>query len=102
MAFSESIKIEVGYEDDGTIIFVDIDKENVPLVRRALAYLHKQEQEERQKTKKLASTCRNCKFSQPRASYDRTLCCSKKIVAKYYKKVVRPTDTCEMFERKED
>lgn len=30
MAVSETIKIEVGYEDDGTILFVDIDKEIQP------------------------------------------------------------------------
>jgi len=102
MAIAETIKIEVEYEDDGTIIFVDIDKEDIILVRKALAYLHKQEQEEKQKARKLASTCRNCQFSQQRASYDNTLCCSKRIVNKYYKKVVRPTETCELFKRKED
>lgn len=94
--------MEIGYEDDGTIIFVGIDKENIQLVRKALAYLYKQEQEEKQKMRALASTCRNCKFSQPRGRYDGTLCCTKKIVNKYYKKVVRPTESCEMFERKEE
>ena len=102
MAVSETIKIEIGYEDDGTIIFVDIDKENIPLVRKALAYLYKQEQEEKQKARKLASTCRICQFSQQRNRYDNTLCCSKRIVNKYYKKVVRPTETCKLFERKEE
>ncbi len=102
MAISETIKMEIGYEDDGTIIFVGIDKENIQLVRKALAYLYKQEQEEKKKIRALASTCRNCKFSQLRNRYDGTLCCTKKIVNKYYKKVVRPTESCEMFERKED
>lgn len=102
MATSETVKIEIGYEDDGTIIFVDIDREDIPLVRRALAYLYKQEQEEKQKARKQSSTCRNCQFSQQRARYDNTLCCSKRIVNKYYKKVVRSTETCELFERKED
>lgn len=102
MARSETIEIEVGYEYDGTILFVGIDKENIPLVRKALAYLHKQEQEEKQKARELASTCRNCKFSQPRDRYDHTFCCAKRIVHKYYKRVVRPTETCELFERKED
>lgn len=102
MATAETINIEVEYEDDGTILFVGIDKENIPLVRKALAYLYKQEQEEKRKARELASTCRNCKFSQPRARYDHTLCCAKRIVHKYYKRVVRPTETCELFERKED
>ena len=99
MAISETIKIEVGYEYDGTIIFVDIDEKHIPLARKALGYLYKQEQEEKRKARELASTCRNCKFSSPR--YDGTLCCSKKIVYKYYKKVVRSSETCELFERKE-
>lgn len=102
MTNTETIKIEVGYEDDGTILFVGIDKENIPLVRKALAYLYKQEQEEKQKARGLAPTCRNCKSSQPRDRYDHTLCCAKRIVHKYYKRVVRPTETCELFERKED
>lgn len=102
MATSKTIKMKIGYEDDGTIIFVDIDKGNIQLVRKALAYLYKQEQEEKKKMRALASTCRNCKFSQRRDRYDSTLCCTKKIVNKYYKKVVRPTESCEMFERKED
>ena len=100
MAFSETITIEVGYEDDGTIIFADIDKEQIPYVRKALAYLYKQEQAEKEKARANAPTCRNCKFSLPRDC--KGLCCSKQIVNKYYKKVVRPTQTCEMFERKED
>ena len=102
MAYSETIKIDIGYEDDGTILSVNIDNECIPLIRKALTHLYKQEQEEKQKARKLASTCRNCKFSQPRDRYDGTLCCSKKIVNKYYKKVVRPTETCELFERNED
>lgn len=101
MAISETIKIEVGYEYDGTIIFVDIDEKHIPLARKALGYLYKQEQEEKRKARELASTCRNCKFSWPRHRYDGTLCCCKKIVNKYYKKVVRPSETCELFERKE-
>ena len=101
MATSETIKIEVGYEDDGTILFVGIDKENIPLVRKALAYLYRQEQKEKQKVRELASTCRNCKFAQPRDRYG-TLCCTKRIVHKYYWRVVRLTETCELFERKED
>ena len=101
MPNAKTINIEVGYEDDGTIIFVDIDKEDIALVKKAFAYLHKQEQEEKQKARKLASTCRNCQFSQQRDRYDNTLCCSKKIVNKYYKKIVRATETCELFERKE-
>ena len=102
MPNAKTINIEVGYEDDGTIIFVDVDKDDIALVRKALAYLHKQEQEEKQKARKLASTCRNCQFSQQRDRYDNTLCCSKKIVNKYYKKVVRSTETCELFERKKE
>lgn len=102
MAISETINIEVGYEDDGTILFVGIDKENISLVRKSLAYLYKQEQEEKRKTRELASTCRNCKFSQPRGVYNGSLCCAKRIVHKYYKRVVRPTETCELFERKDD
>lgn len=98
----KTINVDVGYEDDGKIIFVDINKEDIPLVRRALAYLYKQEQEEKQKARKQSSTCRNCQFSQQRARYDNTLCCSKRIVNKYYKKVVRSTETCELFERKEE
>lgn len=101
MATSETIKMEIRYEDDGTIIFVGIDKEDIQLVRKALTYLHKQEQEEKKKTRALAPTCRNCKSSQPRSIYG-TLSCSKKIVNKYYNKVVRPTESCEMFERKEE
>ena len=50
----------------------------------------------------LASTCRNCKFSQPRGIYYGTLSCSKKIVNKYYNKVVRPTESCDLFKRKEE
>lgn len=98
---SETIKIEVGYEDDGSIIFVSLDKEQVNLVRKALAYLYKQEQEEKARARAEASTCRNCKFSE-RGRYDGTLCCTKKVVNKYYNKVVRPTECCEMFERKEE
>lgn len=101
MAMSETIKMEIGYEDDGTIIFVEMDKESIQLVRKALAYLYKQEQEEKKKMRVLASTCRNCKFSQPR-QYDGTLTCTKKIVYKYYNKVIRPTETCDLFERKEE
>ena len=93
--------MEIRYEDDGTIIFVGIDKENIQLVRKALTYLYKQEKDEKQKMRVLASTCRNCKFSQRRDRYDNTLTCAKKIVHKYYNKVVRPTESCEMFERKE-
>lgn len=102
MTTSETVKIEIGYEDDGSIIFVEMDKEDIQLVRKALAYLHKQEQEEKKKIKALASTCRNCKFSQPRGRYDGTLICTKKIVNKYYNKVVRPTESCEIFERREE
>ena len=102
MTEAKTIKIGIGYKDDGTIIFVDINKYDIPLVRKALTYLYKQEQEEKQKARELASTCRNCKNSQQRERYDRTLCCSKRIVNKYYKRVVRPTETCELFERKED
>ena len=102
MTKTKIVKIELGYEDDGTITFVDIDKDNIPLVRKALTYLYKQEQEEKQKARKLTSTCRNCKYSQQRDRYDHTLCCTKRIVNKYYKKVVRPTETCELFERKEE
>lgn len=103
MANAKTIKIEIGYEDDGTIAFVDIDKSDIPLARKALTYLYKQEQEEKQKARELASTCRNCKYSQQRElRYDHTLCCTKRIVNKYYRKVVRPTETCELFERKED
>lgn len=101
MAIAETIKMEIGYEDDGSIVFVEMDKENIQLARKALAYLYKQEQEEKKKMKALASTCRNCKFSRPR-QFDGTLTCSKKIVNKYYNKVVRPTETCDLFERKED
>ena len=95
MTEAKTIKIEIGYEDDGTIIFVDIDKGDIPFARKALTYLYKQARE-------LASTCRNCKYSQQRARYDHTLSCSKRIVNKYYTKVVRPTETCELFERKEE
>lgn len=103
MSSAKTIQIEVGCEDDGTILFVGIDKEDIPLVRKALAYQYKQDQEEKQRERKLAATCRNCKFSQQRElRYDGTLCCSKRIVNKYYKKVVRATETCELFERKED
>lgn len=102
MPNAKTINVEIGYEDDGKIIFVDINKEDILLLRRALAYLYKQEQEEKQKARKQSSTCRNCQFSQQRARYDNTLCCSKRIVNKYYKKVVRSTETCELFERKED
>lgn len=102
MTEAKTIKIEVGYEDDGTITFVDIDKGDIPLARKALTYLYKQEQEEKQKARELASTCRNCEYSQQRARYDHTLSCSKRIVNKYYTKVVRPTETCELFERKGD
>lgn len=101
MTNAKTIKIEIGYEDDGTIAFVDIDKNDIQLARKALTYLYKQEQEEKQKARELASTCRNCKYSQQRARYDHTLCCTKRIVNKYYKKVVGPTETCELFERKE-
>jgi len=101
MAISETIKMEIGYEDDGSIVFVEIDKNNIQLVRKALAYLYKQEQEEKKKMRTLASTCRNCKFSQPRR-VDGTLTCTKKIVHKYYNKVVRPTESCDLFERKEE
>ena len=103
MTEAKTIKIGIGYKDDGTIIFVDIDNGDIPLARKALTYLYKQEQEEKQKARKLASTCRNCKYSQQRElRYDHTLCCTKRIVNKYYKKVVRPTETCELFERKEE
>jgi hypothetical protein len=102
MTEAKTIKIEVGYEDGGTITFVDIDKGDIPLARKALTYLYKQEQEEKQKVRKLAPTCRNCEYSQQRERYDHTLCCSKRIVNKYYRKVVRPTETCELFERKEE
>ena len=102
MPNTKTINVEVGYEDDGKIIFVDINKEDIPLVRMALTYLYKQEQEEKQKARKQSSTCRNCQFSQQRDRYDNTLCCSKRIVNKYYKKVVRSTETCELFERKEE
>lgn len=102
MAISETIRMEIGYEDDGTIIFVGIDKKNIQLVRKALAYLYKQEQSEKTKMRILASTCRNCKFSQPRNRYDNTLTCTENTVHKYYKKVVRPTESCKMFERKEE
>ena len=101
MAISETIKIEVGYEDDGTIIFVDINEKHIPLARKALGYLYKQEQEEKRKAREIASTCRNCKFSLSRNRYDGTLCCSKKIVNKYYNKIVRKSETFELFERKE-
>ena len=102
MIETKTIKIEIGYENDGTITFIDIDKDDIPLVRKALTYLYKQEQEEKQKARKLASTCRNCKYSQKRDRYDHTLCCTKRIVNKNYKRVVRPTETCELFERKEE
>ena len=49
MAMSETVKMEIGYEDDGTIIFVEIDKEIIQLIGKALAYLYKQEQEEKKK-----------------------------------------------------
>lgn len=101
MATSETIKINVGYEDNGTIIFVDIAERHIPLARKALRFLYKQEQEEKRKARELASTCRNCKFSLPRSRYDSTLFCSKRIVNKYYKKVVRPSETCKLFERKD-
>ena len=100
MAMSETVKMEIGYDDDGTILFVEMDKENIQLVRKALAYLYKQEQEEKKKMRALASTCRNCKFSKQRDRYENTLTCGKRIVAKYYNKVVRPTETCDLFERK--
>lgn len=99
---SETIQIEVGYEDDGNIIFVSLDKEQVNLARKALNYLYKQEQEEKARARAEASTCRNCKFSEPRPYITGTLCCTKKVVNKYYNKVVRPTECCEMFERKEE
>ena len=101
MATAETINIEIGREDDGTIIFVGIDKKDIPLVRKALAYIHIQEQEEKRRARELASTCRNCKFSQSRGGYDGALCCTKRIVNKYYKKVVRPTETCNLFEKRE-
>lgn len=98
---SEAIKIEVGYEDDGSIIFVSGDKEQLKLVRKALAYLYKKEQEERARARAEASTCRNCKFSEPRPYITDTLCCSKRIVNKFYTKVVRPSESCELFVRRE-
>ena len=101
MTTLETIRMKIGYEDDGTIISVDIDKKNIQLIRKALAYLYKQEQSEKTKMRILASTCRNCKFSQRRDRYDGTLHCTKRIVTRYYKKVVRPTESREMFERKE-
>lgn len=76
MTNAKTIKIEIGYEDNETITFVDIDKGDIPLARKALTYLYKQEQEEKQKARELAPTCRNCKHSQQRARYDHTLCCS--------------------------
>lgn len=97
---SRIIKLGLIYDDNGTVRFVDLDKKDVPLVRKALAYIHKQEQEERRKAREAASTCRNCQFSQLRGRYDGTLCCSKIIVNKYYKKVVGATETCELFTRK--
>ena len=100
MAVSETIKMEIGYEDNGNIIFVEIDKDKIQLVRKALAYLYKQEQEEKKKMRALESTCRNCKFSNRRDRYDRTLTCSERIVNKYYHKVVRPSNTCDLFKRK--
>lgn len=102
MATAETVQMEIGYEDDGTILFVDVDKKNIQLVRKALTFLHKQEQEEKKKLRALASTCRNCRFSKPRDRYDSVLVCTKKIVYKCYNKVVRPTESCEMFERKEE
>lgn len=99
---SETIKIEVGYEDDGSIIFVSVDKEQIKLVRKALAYVHKKEQEEKQRAREAASTCRNCRFSEPRDGFWGTLRCSRKIVNKYYKKVVQPSESCDLFERKEE
>ena len=102
MANCETIQIEVGYEDDGNILFVSIDKEQVNLVRKALTYLYKQEQEEKAKARAATSTCRNCKFSEPRLCRNGTLSCTKRIVHKFYKKVVRPSESCDLFERKED
>lgn len=102
MANCETIQIEVGYEDDGSILFVSLDKEQVNLVRKALTYLYKQEQEEKAKTRAAASTCRNCKFSEPRLYRTDMLSCTKQIVHKFYMKVVRPSESCDLFERKED
>ena len=102
MAVSETIKMEIGYEDNGNIIFVEIDKDKIQLVRKALTYLYKQEQEEKKRIRALESTCRNCKFSSPRGHYDSTLTCSERIVNKYYHKVVRPSETCDLFKRKEE
>ena len=102
MTETKTVKIEIEYEDDGTITFVGVDKNDIPLARKAFTYLYKQEKEEKQKARKLASTCRNCKYSQKRDRYDHTLCCTKRIVNKYYKRVVRPTETCELFKRKKE
>lgn len=102
MATSETIKMEIGYEDDGNIIFVGIDKDKIQLVRKALTYLYKQEQGEKKKIRALESTCRNCRFSNPRDRYDKTLTCSERIVNKYYHKIVRPSETCDLFKRKEE
>lgn len=102
MANCETIQIEVGYEDDGNILFVSLDKEQINLVRKALKYLYKQEQEEKANARAAASTCRNCKFSKPRLYTTNTLSCTKRIVNKFYKKVVRPSESCNLFERKEE
>lgn len=102
MATCKTIQIEVGYEDDGSILFVSLDKEKINLVRKALSYLYKQEQEEKAKTRAAASTCRNCKFSEPRPYITDTLSCTKRIVNKFYKKVVKPNESCDLFERKEE
>jgi len=102
MTTSETIKMEIKYEDNENIIFVEMDKDKIQLVRKALAYLYKQEQEEKKKLRALESTCRNCKFSNQRDRYDRTLTCSERIVNKYYHKVVRPSETCDLFKRKEE
>lgn len=102
MASARTITLEVGWEDDGNILFVSIEKENIALVRKALAYLYKQEQEEKKRARETSQTCCNCKFAQSRNRYDGTLTCAKKIVNKYYHKVVRPSGNCELFSRKEE
>lgn len=99
---SETIKIEVGYEDDGRVVFVWLDKEQLKLARKALAYVNKQEQEEKQRAREAAPTCRNCGFSEPRNGIRDSLCCSKKIVNRFYKKVVQPSGSCELFVRRKD
>ena len=96
------ITLEIECEDNGDILFVSLAKEDIALVRKALAYLYKQEQEEKKRVRETAQTCRNCKFSQPRNRYEYTLTCSKKIVNKYYHKVVVPSGSCELFSRKEE